>query len=146
MLENLSLAIRYGLSLRSGPNLMVLVKGLPTWYTYTVVKVLKWSIEEYHKISMVNRPAPSFYMVLYWRNFIHLYYTTLHGVEQRLHVYQGYYCKRIIFSLYDICRTLNFLLFSVNLISFTVCSFALILKALLVWISRWRFLFPWLYC
>ena len=33
MLVNLSLAIRYGPSLRSGPNLMVLVKGLPT-YTY----------------------------------------------------------------------------------------------------------------
>ena len=34
MLVNLSLAIRYGPSLRSGPNLMVLVKGLPT-YTYS---------------------------------------------------------------------------------------------------------------
>ena len=33
MLVNLSLAIRYGPSLHSGPNLMVLVKGLPT-YTY----------------------------------------------------------------------------------------------------------------
>ena len=30
MLVNVSLAIRYGSSLRSGPNLMVLVKGLPT--------------------------------------------------------------------------------------------------------------------
>ena len=31
MLVNLLLAIRYGPSLRSGPNLMVLVKGLPTY-------------------------------------------------------------------------------------------------------------------
>ena len=31
MLVNLSLAIRYGPSLRWGPNLMVLVKGLPTY-------------------------------------------------------------------------------------------------------------------
>ena len=31
MLVNHSLAIRYGPSLRSGPNLMVLVKGLPTY-------------------------------------------------------------------------------------------------------------------
>ena len=30
MLVNLSLAIRCGPSLRSGPNLMMLVKGLPT--------------------------------------------------------------------------------------------------------------------
>ena len=97
---------------------------------------MKGSIEEYYKISMVSWPVPSFYIVLYWRPFIHVFYTTLHGVEQRL--YQGYYYKRIIFSLYDIWRTLNFLLFSVNLISFTVCSFALILKAPLVWIARWR--------
>ena len=36
MLVNLSLAIRYGPSLRSGPTLMVLVKDLPT-YTYRTV-------------------------------------------------------------------------------------------------------------
>ena len=35
MLVNPSLAIRYGPSLRSGPNPMVLVKGLPT-YTYNL--------------------------------------------------------------------------------------------------------------
>ena len=31
ILVNLSLAIRYGPALRSGPNLMVLVKGIPTY-------------------------------------------------------------------------------------------------------------------
>ena len=34
MLVNLSLAIRYGPSLCSGPNLMVLLKGLPTSGSY----------------------------------------------------------------------------------------------------------------
>ena len=36
MLVDLSLVIRYGLPLRSGPNIMVLVKGLPTYTLNTI--------------------------------------------------------------------------------------------------------------
>ena len=37
MLVNISLAIRYGSSLRLGPNLMELVKGLPTYTSILVI-------------------------------------------------------------------------------------------------------------
>ena len=51
MFVNLSLTIRCGPSLRSGPNLIVLVKGLPTytWHTQIITLLYKYGVQRMSK-------------------------------------------------------------------------------------------------
>ena len=85
MLLNLSLAIRYCTSLPSGPNLMVLVKGLPT-YTCSIIssaEYVAWSGEEEHCVLI--------YAYLTYQCTIFYTQLTLKACELFLHRYFTYH-------------------------------------------------------